>query len=204
MANVLYINSSVRTTGSLSRQLSAEFIAKWQAAHPQDTIVERDLAANPVPHLNEEMLGAFFTPAENRNADQAYAVKLSDQLVDEAIAADVIVIGAPMYNFSVPSGLKAYIDQIARAGRTFKYTETGPVGLLTNKKVYIVTASGGVYSEGPAAGYDFLVTYLRAVLGFLGITDITFIRAEGVALGEQAVADTLAKSRAAIDELAAA
>lgn len=204
MANVLYINSSVRTTGSLSRQLSAEFIAKWQVAHPQDTIVERDLAANPVPHLNEEMLGAFFTPADKRNADQAYAVKLSDQLVDEAIAADVIVIGAPMYNFSVPSGLKAYIDQIARAGRTFKYTETGPVGLLTNKKVYIVTASGGVYSEGPAAGYDFLATYLRAVLGFLGITDITFIRAEGVALGEQAVADTLAKSRAAIDELAAA
>jgi FMN-dependent NADH-azoreductase len=204
MANVLYINSSVRTTGSLSRQLSAEFIAKWQAAHPQDTIVERDLAANPVPHLNEEMLGAFFTPAEKRSADQAYAVKLSDQLVDEVIAADVIVIGAPMYNFSVPSGLKAYIDQIARAGRTFKYTETGPVGLLTNKKVYIVTASGGVYSEGPAAGYDFLATYLRAVLGFLGITDISFIRAEGVALGEQAVADTLAKSRAAIDELASA
>jgi FMN-dependent NADH-azoreductase len=178
MANVLYINSSVRTTGSLSRQLSAEFIAKWQAA--------------------------FFTPGEQRNAEQAYAVKLSDQLVDEVIAADVIVIGAPMYNFSVPSGLKAYIDQIARAGRTFKYTETGPVGLLTHKKVYIVTASGGVYSEGPAAGYDFLATYLRAVLGFLGITDISFIRAEGVALGEQALADTLAKSRVAIAELAAA
>lgn len=204
MANVLYINSSVRTAGSLSRQLSAEFIAKWQAAHPQDVIVERDLAAHPVPHLNEQMLGAFFTPADKRNADQAYAVRLSDTLVDEVIAADVIVIGAPMYNFSVPSGLKAYIDQIARAGRTFQYTETGPVGLLTNKKVYIVTASGGVYSEGPAAGYDFLATYLRAVLGFLGITDISFIRAEGVALGEQAVADTLAKSRAAIDELAAA
>ena len=204
MANVLYINSSVRTTGSLSRQLSAEFIAKWQAAHPTDKIAERDLATNPVPHLDEQTLGAFFTPGEQRNAGQAHAVKLSDQLVDEVIAADVIVIGAPMYNFSVPSGLKAYIDQIARAGRTFKYTETGPVGLLTNKKVYIVTASGGVYSEGPAAGYDFLATYLRAVLGFLGITDISFIRAEGVALGEQALADTLAKSRVAIAELAAA
>jgi len=204
MANVLYINSSVRTAGSLSRQLSAEFIAKWQESHPGDTFVTRDLATNPVPHLNEQTLGAFFTPAEARNAEQAFAVKLSDQLVDEVIAADVIVIGAPMYNFSVPSGLKAYIDQIARAGRTFKYTETGPVGLLTNKKVYIVTASGGVYSEGPAAGYDFLATYLRAVLGFLGITDISFIRAEGVALGEQALADTLAKSRSAIGELAAA
>ncbi|AVR95882.1 FMN-dependent NADH-azoreductase [Pseudoduganella armeniaca] len=204
MATILNINSSVRTTGSLSRQLTAEFIAKWQAAHPGDVIVERDLAAQPVPHLDERTLGAFFTPAEQRNAEQAFAVKLSDRLVDEVAAADVIVIGAPMYNFSVPSGLKAYIDQIARAGRTFKYTETGPVGLLTGKKVYIVTASGGVYSEGPGAGFDFLATYLRAVLGFLGLTDITFIRAEGVALGEQAVAETLAKSRSAIDELAAA
>jgi FMN-dependent NADH-azoreductase len=204
MANVLYINSSVRSSGSLSRQLSAEFIAKWQASHPQDTIVERDLAASPVPHLTEEMLGAFFTPPEARNAEQAFTVKLSDKLVDEVLAADVIVIGAPMYNFSVPSSLKAYIDHIARAGRTFKYTETGPVGLATGKKVYVFTASGGVYSEGPAAGYDFLATYLRAVLGFLGITDISFVQAEGVALGEQALADTLAKSRQSIDALAAA
>jgi FMN-dependent NADH-azoreductase len=204
MANVLYINSSVRSSGSLSRQLSAEFIAKWKANHPADTIVERDLAANPVPHLTEEMLGAFFTPPEARNAEQAFTVKLSDKLVDEVLAADVIVIGAPMYNFSVPSGLKAYIDHIARAGRTFKYTETGPVGLAGGKKVYVFTASGGVYSEGPSAGYDFLATYLRAVLGFLGITDISFIQAEGVALGEQALADTLAKSRQSIDELATA
>jgi FMN-dependent NADH-azoreductase len=204
MANVLYINSSVRSSGSLSRQLSAEFIAKWQANHPADKIVERDLAANPVPHLTEEMLGAFFTAPEQRTAAQAQTVKLSDELVDEVLAADVIVIGAPMYNFSVPSGLKAYIDHIARAGRTFKYTDKGPVGLVEGKKVYVFTASGGVYSEGPAAGYDFLVTYLKAVLGFLGLTDISFIRAEGVALGEAAVAATLEKSRQSIDTLAAA
>ena len=204
MANVLYINSSVRQSGSLSRQLSAEFIAKWKAANPADSIVERDLAANPVPHLTEQMMGAFFTPAEARNADQAYTVKTSDTLVAEVQAADVIVIGAPMYNFSVSSTLKAWIDHIARAGVTFKYTETGPVGQLTGKKVYVFTATGGVYSEGPGAAYDHLSTYLRAVLGFLGLTDVTFVQAEGVALGEQAVADTLAKSRQSINDLVAA
>lgn len=204
MANVLYINSSVRTSGSLSRQLSSEFVSKWKAAHPADTVVERDLASNPVPHLTEEMMGAFFTPAEQRSAEQAQTVKLSDTLVDEVEAADIIVIGAPMYNFSVPSTLKAYIDHIARAGRTFKYGANGPEGQLKNKKVYVFTASGGVYSEGPASGYDFLATYLRAVLGFLGITDISFVRAEGVAMGEQALADTLAKSRKSIDEIVAA
>ena len=204
MANVLYINSSVRTSGSLSRQLSSEFVSKWKAAHPADNIVERDLATSPVPHLTEEMMGAFFTPAEQRSAEQSQTVKLSDTLVDEVEAADIIVIGAPMYNFSVPSTLKAYIDHIARAGRTFKYGANGAEGLLKNKKVVVFTASGGVYSEGPASGFDFLATYLRAVLGFLGITDISFIRAEGVAMGEQAVADTLAKSRKSIDEIVAA
>jgi FMN-dependent NADH-azoreductase len=204
MANVLYINSSVRTSGSLSRQLSSEFVSKWKAAHPADNVVERDLATNPVPHLTEEMMGAFFTPAEQRSAEQAQTVKLSDVLVDEVEAADIIVIGAPMYNFSVPSTLKAYIDHIARAGRTFKYGAAGPEGQLKNKKVYVFTASGGVYSEGPASGFDFLATYLRAVLGFLGITDISFVRAEGVAMGEQALADTLAKSRKSIEDFVAA
>lgn len=201
MSKVLYINSSVRNSGSLSRQLSGEFIAKWQAAQPADVIVERDLAANPVPHLSEEMMGAFFTPAEQRSPQAVELVKVSDQLVDELLAADVIVLAAPMYNFSVSSTLKAWIDHIARAGRTFQYTANGPVGLATGKKVYIFTASGGVYSEGPAAAYDHLSTYLRAVLGFIGITDITFIHAEGVALGEAAVAATMSKSRAAIADL---
>jgi FMN-dependent NADH-azoreductase len=204
MANVLYINSSVRSAGSLSRQLSSEFIAKWKAANPADTVVERDLATNPVPHLTEQMMGAFFTPAEQRNAEQAHIVKVSDTLVDELFAADVIVIGAPMYNFSVPSSLKAWIDHVARAGRTFQYGANGPEGLLKGKKVYVFTASGGVYSEGVAAAYDHLTTFLRTVLGFLGLTDVQFIRAEGVAMGEQAVADTVAKGRKSIDELIAA
>src|SRR5471032_2493169 len=154
MSNVLYINSSVRNSGSLSRQQSAAFIAKWQAAHPSDTIVTRDLTTNPVPHLTEQMMGAFFTPAEARNADQAHTIKISDTLVDELIAADVVVIAAPMYNFSVPSTLKAWIDHVARVGRTFKYGANGPEGQLGGKKVYVFTASGGVYSEGPGAGYE--------------------------------------------------
>lgn len=201
MAKVLYINSSVRSNGSLSRQLSGELVAKLAAQG--NTVVERDLAAQPVPHLTEQMMGAFFTPAEQRSAEAAATIALSDTLVDELLAADVLVLAAPMYNFSVPSTLKAWIDHIARAGRTFQYTATGPVGLATGKKAYIFTASGGVYSEGPAAAYDHLSTYLRAALGFLGITDITFVQAEGVAMGEDAVAATLAKGRGAIEAIAA-
>jgi FMN-dependent NADH-azoreductase len=201
MANILHINSSVRRQGSLSRQLTGEFLDKWKAANPSDVVVERDLAAEPVPHLTEQMMGAFFTPAEQRTPAQARTVQLSDALVDELLAADVIVIGAPMYNFSVSSTLKAWIDHVARAGRTFSYSAAGPVGLVTGRKVYIVTAAGGVYSEGPSQAYDFLGTYLRSVLGFIGMSDITFVRAEGLAMGEAAVADTLTKSRMALDNL---
>ena len=201
MATVLHIDSSVRHTGSLSRQLGGEFIAKWKEANPSDTIVTRDLAAAPLPHLTEQLIGAFFTPADQRNADQAHTLKLSDTLVDELLAADTIVIGAPMYNFSVTSGLKAWIDHVARVGRTFQYGANGPQGLVTGKKVYVFIASGGVYSQGPAAGYDHLTTYLRAALGFLGMTDVTFVVAEGVSRGEEAVATAIAKSRADINAI---
>ena len=203
MASLLHINSSVRQNGSLSRQLGAEFVAKWQEANPSGTVVTRDLATSPVPHLTEQMMGAYFTPAEQRNADQAHTIKTSDALVDELLAADTIVIGAPMYNFSVTSGLKAWIDHVARAGRTFKYGANGPEGLVSGKKVYVFVASGGVYSEGPAAAYDHVTTYLRSVLGFLGMTDVTFIVAEGVAMGEEAVAAAIAKSRTSIAAIAA-
>ena len=117
----LHIDSSARQTGSLSRQLGGELVAKLQAANPAATVARRDVAQNPLPHLTESLIGAFFTPAEQRNADQAYAIKISDALVDELLAADTIVIGAPMYNFSVGSSLKAWIDHVARAGRTFQY-----------------------------------------------------------------------------------
>lgn len=201
MANILHIDSSVRSTGSLSRQLGAELVAKLQAASAA-TVVKRDLVAQPLPHLTETMMGAYFTPAEQRNAEQAYAIKTSDALVDELFAADTIVIGAPMYNFTIGSSLKAWIDHVARAGRTFRYGANGPEGLVTGKKVYVVAASGGVYSEGAAAAYDHVTTYLRAALGFLGMTDVTFIVAEGVAGGEEAAAAALAKGRSTIAAIA--
>jgi FMN-dependent NADH-azoreductase len=203
MSKILHIDSSVRSSGSLTRQLGGEFIAKLKAANPAASVVTRDLASTPAPHLTEAVLGAFFTPAEQRNAEQAAAIKTSDALVDELLAADTIVIGAPMYNFSVPSGLKAWIDNVARAGRTFQYGANGPEGLVSGKKVYVVVSTGGAYSEGPYAAYDHVTTYLRAVLGFLGMTDVTFIVAEGVAMGDEAVASAIAKSRAKIDAIAA-
>ncbi len=202
MASLLHIDSSVRLQGSLSRQLGGEFLAQWQAANPSGTVVTRDLAAQPVPHLTEQMLGAYFTPAEQRNAEQAHTIKTSDVLVDELLAADTIVIGAPMYNFSVPSGLKAWIDHVARAGRTFQYGANGPEGLVHGKKVIVFVATGGVYSNGPAAAYDHVTTYLRAVLGFMGMTDVQFVVAEGVAMGEAAVASALEQSRSQLQAIA--
>jgi FMN-dependent NADH-azoreductase len=203
MTTILHIDSSVRSQGSLTRQLGAEVIAKLQAADPGAKVVTRDVVSNPLPHLTEQHIGAFFTPAEQRNAEQAHAIKTSDALVDELFAADTIVIGAPMYNFSITSGLKAWIDHIARVGRTFQYGANGPQGLVTGKKVIVVVASGGVYSEGPAAAYDHVTTYLRAALGFLGMTDVSFVIAEGVSMGEEAVAKAQTKARTQIDAIAA-
>lgn len=205
MTTLLHLNSSVRSTGSISRQLSGEFVQKLKAAHPGATLIERDLATNPVPHLSEQMMSAYFTPAEQRSEEQARTVQLSDALVAELMAADIVVVGAPMYNFSISSTLKAWIDHVARAGVTFKYNEQGqPVGLVQGKKFYIFTSRGGVYSSGPAKALDFHETYLRGVLGFLGITDVSFVHTEGVAMGEDAVNSALASSRNAMDALIAA
>ncbi len=201
---ILHINSSVRSTGSISRQLTQEFIEKLQTAHAGSRVIERDLAAQPVPHLTETMMGAYFTPAEQRTPEQASTVALSDALVAELQSADIVVIGAPMYNFSVSSTLKAWIDHVARAGVTFAYGANGPEGLLKNKRFFVFTSRGGVYSQGPAKSMDFHETYLRAVLGFLGITDITFIHAEGLAMGDEAVNSALSGSRDAMNALIAA
>jgi FMN-dependent NADH-azoreductase len=181
--------------------LTAEFIQKWKTANPGDRVIERDLALHPVPHLTERTIGAFFTAPEQRTAEQAQEVTLSDQLVTELVSADVIVIGAPMYNFSVSSGLKAWIDHIARAGVTFKYTEAGPVGQLTGKRVIVFTSRGGVYSKGAGKVMDFHETYLRGVLGFVGLDDVTFVHTEGLSLGEESASNAFASTRQAMDEL---
>jgi FMN-dependent NADH-azoreductase len=204
MTTILHVSSSIRSAGSISRELSNELVSKMKAAHAGTNVIERDLTAHPVPHLSEQMMGAFFTPAEQRSPEQALTVKLSDTLVDEVLAADVIVIAAPMYNFSVSSTLKAWIDHVARVGRTFQYGANGPEGMIKGKKVIIFTARGGVYSTGPAMALDFHETYLRAVLGFLGITDVSFVHSEGLAMGEEAVNTAMAGSRSAIDGLIAA
>ncbi|GAA4033833.1 FMN-dependent NADH-azoreductase [Actimicrobium antarcticum] len=201
MTTILHINSSARLADSISRQVTGEFVARLQAAHPASTVVERDVASQPLPHLTGQVLGAFFTPADARSPQQTIDASLSDTLVAELKAADVIVIGAPMYNFSITSSLKAWIDHVARAGLTFKYGANGPEGLLTGKKVYVFTSRGGVYSEGPAKVMDFHETYLRAVLGFLGLTEITFIHSEGLGMGEAAVMKALAQTRTTIGEL---
>ncbi len=201
MTRILHINSSVRNNGSISRKVTDEFLNKWKAREQDVVIVERDLAANPLPHLTEETLGAFFTPAENRTPEQNQIAALSDSLVQELFDADVIVIGAPMYNFSITSGLKAWVDQVARAGVTFKYGESGPVGLLTGKKVYVFTTSGGVYSQGPAAAMNHASTYLSTVLGFIGLNDVTFVHSEGLSMGDVGVEKALAKTSDAINEL---
>jgi FMN-dependent NADH-azoreductase len=154
-----------------------------------------------MPHLTLDTLGALMTPVDARTQAQQAAVDFADELIAEVEAADAIVIAAPMYNFSIPSTLKAWIDHIARAGRTFRYTESGPQGLLTGKKVFVVTGRGGVFSgESPARGMDFQEPYLRTVLGFLGLDDVTFIHIEGLKVSAEAAANGIARARAAIAE----
>lgn len=181
---ILKIDSSPTGERSVSRKLTAKVVAELRARHPGSKVIERDLAANPLPHLSGLTVGAFFTPPEQRNAALATAIELSDQAVDEVLASDVIVIGAPMHNFGIPSSLKAWIDHIVRTGRTVRYGPSGPVGLVpAGKKVIVVSARGGRYTEGPMQTLDHQESYLKSVLEFIGLRDITFVRAEGVGSG---------------------
>ena len=180
MSRVLIIESSARQQDSVSRQLTQTFISQWQTAHPNDSITVRDLAVNPVPHLDINLLGGWMKPAEQRNDLEQVSLERSNELTDELLAADVLVMAAPMYNFAIPSTLKAWLDHVLRAGVTFKYTDTGPQGLLSGKRAYVLTARGGIYAGSTA---DHQEPYLRQVMAFIGIHDVTFIHAEGMNLG---------------------
>jgi len=180
MSRVLIIESSARQQDSVSRQLTQTFIQQWQAAHPGDSITVRDLARNPVPHLDANLLGGWMKPAEQRSAAEQDSLQRSNELTEQLLAADVLVMAAPMYNFAIPSTLKAWLDHVLRAGVTFKYTDTGPQGLLTGKRAYVLTARGGIYAGSTA---DHQEPYLRQVMGFIGIHDVEFIHAEGLNLG---------------------
>lgn len=187
MRKLLLIQSSPRGKSSVSRQLTAELLRRLRKTEELD-ITERDLSAHPLPHLQAEQLTAFYTPPEQRNEALREAVKLSDEAVGELLAADIVVISAPTWNFSMPSVLKAWIDHIVRAGLTFSYGENGVKGLAAGKKAYVVSASGNMLSSGPFQAMDFQEPYFRAVLGFIGIQDVTFLRAEG--LGDPKEKDT--------------
>ena len=177
MSRVLIIESSARQQDSISRQLTRDFIEQWQAAHPADQITVRDLAANPVPHLDAHLLGGWMKPEAQRSAAELDALARSNELTDELLAADVLVMAAPMYNFTIPSTLKAWLDHVLRAGVTFKYTPTGPQGLLTGKRAIVLTARGGIQA---GATSDHQEPYLRQVMAFIGIQHVDFIHAEGL------------------------
>jgi len=192
--NILQINSSQRGADSESTRVASQVVAKLAASNPGAQVTVRDLGAQPHPELDGSALGALFTPADSRSAAQSARVALDDALIAQAQAADVIVIGAPMYNFGMPTQLKSWFDAIARAGVTFRYTETGPEGLLKNKKVYVATARGGVYP----ADADPQVPHIRMLLNFLGLTDNTFIYSSGLAMGPDAAAKGQAEADAAV------
>ncbi len=189
---LLRIDASARRGGSISRQLTDQIVEKLAPDH----VIARDLA-NPLPHVNEAWISANFTPVTDRNDEQHKALELSDILIQEVQNADTIVIGAPIYNFGVPAGLKAWIDLVARAGVTFRYTESGPVGLLTGKRAIVVVASGGTEA---GSSYDFVTGYLKHVLGFIGITDVDFITADKLAVDAES---TLRNAQDQVDQLAA-
>lgn len=194
--NILQINSSARSEGSLSARLADQIVAGLRATNPAAAFTLRDLATTPHPALDESALQALFTPAEQRSPAHEARVALDNALIAEVQAADVLVIAAPMYNFGVSTQLKNWIDAIARAGVTFEYTAEGPRGLLTGKKVYVALTRGGRYRD---TANDSQVPYLRTVLAFLGMTDVQFVYAEGLAMGPEAEREALADAERQIE-----
>jgi FMN-dependent NADH-azoreductase len=200
MTTLLQIQSSIFSNGGESSRLAQQFVAQWRGAHPGAEVIVRDLARDPIPHLTAERFQSFLAKPEERSPAQQAVVSFSDGLIDELERADVIALGLPMYNFGVPSALKAYFDHVARAGKTFKYSEKGPEGLLTGKKAIIFATRGGLYAGTPL---DSETPYVRAFLKFLGIVDVEFVYAEGLALGDAPKKEALGRADREIQALGA-
>jgi FMN-dependent NADH-azoreductase len=207
MAHLLHIDSSPRDKRSRSRKFSREFVEAWKQAHPTDSVTYRDIGHNPIPHLTETGIAAAYTPSEQRTPELWEALRISDQLVDELLAADIYVIGVPMYNYSIPSVLKAYIDQIVRIGRTFNFvpeqSENPYKPLVLGKKMFVITARG-TSGYGLGERYETLNyqdPYLRAIFGLIGITDIDFIHIENEESGGAGLTESIANARTQIAQL---
>jgi len=204
MSHLLAVTSSPKPEGSVSNALVQDFVDNWTSINTGGDVVLRDVGLTPPPHLDEATIGSFYTPEDQRDDNARQHIALSDALVEELEAADVIVIGAPMHNFGLSSGLKTWIDHVARVGRTFAYTDQGPKGMLTGKKVFVLGARGGNYSpDSPAHAMDFVTPYLKTVLGFIGLDDVTFIHAEGVASGGDGIENAHRLVKSTLGKLAA-
>lgn len=200
MENILVLNSSVLGAASASKSLVKDAVRHLSRANPRARIIDRDLGTTPIPHLTTaNVAGVRGEPATD---EERAARALSDELIAELRAADTVVIGAPMYNFSIPTGLRAWFDYVLRAGETFSYSEAGPKGLLAGKRVIVIESRGGLYSEGPAKAVDFQEPYLRTLLGFIGLTDVTFIHAEKLGYGPEAREAALGSAKQALAEAA--
>jgi FMN-dependent NADH-azoreductase len=197
MKTLLQINASLTGANGQSSRLSQRFVSDWLGQHPDGRVVTRDLAAEPVPHLTAQRFQAFLSPPEARSEEQRAITDYSDALIAELREADIVVFAVPMYNFSVPSTLRAYFDHIARAGVTFQYTASGPQGLLTGKKVFAFITRGGVYPNT----VDTQTPYLRQFLGAIGLTDVKFVFAEGLAMGDEKRTQSLSNAHQEIEDL---
>lgn len=200
MPTLLQINTSLFSENGQSSQLGRHFVAAWQARNPDGHVVVRDLARDPIPHLDAARVGALFSQPETRTPAQQAILDQADALLAELEAADVVVLGLPLYNFGIPSTLKAYFDHIARAGVSFRYTANGPEGLLRDRKVYILAARGGYYKDTPA---DTQTPFVVQFLNFIGIRDIEFVYAEGLNVSAEAKDQALARARQNVERLAA-
>jgi len=203
MSTILVLTASPRAERSVSRALTNQFAELWAQEHPEDTVLLRDIGHHPVPHVTEPWVVGAFAPADAQNTESKAAIAVSDQLVEEFLAADRYIFGVPMYNLNIPSTFKAYIDQIVRAGKTFAVGPNGYEGLVKDRKALFITSSGGSFPLGtPMGAYNFQEPYLRAIFGFIGVTDVQFVTADSMNQGESAAKQSREKAENMLKELA--